>query len=311
MSGTRFGTAASRCAARRLQPSHREVDRRACRAHDNDERNAPRCPSQAILSWSRRRLDRYAKLEPPELGEAVTTADKIEMPSKTNGGRDHRGQVKTRDRVRELAEVYTHEREVNAMLDLIPDMFPPGATGADIKFLEPACGSGNFLEEILRRKLRHIRFNVIRSASACEHRILRAVASIYGVDICADNVAEARDRMVSVVRTRYFNDANIIEPTEGFVSAVRAILATNIVQADFLTDGASTEVIDYQPIRGGFFKRVWSRLDGSDAAEPQPGLFQEEPGPKRDEIPVHYIDLAATPEPTRIEASTPRIPRGA
>ena len=80
--------------------------------------------------------------------------------------------------VREFAEVYTHEREVNAMLDLVPDMFPAKATGADIKFLEPACGSGNFLEEILGRKLRHIRFSRMRSVPAYEYRVLRAVASI-------------------------------------------------------------------------------------------------------------------------------------
>jgi hypothetical protein len=67
----------------------------------------------------------------------------------------HVVQIKSRDRVRSLAEVYTHKREVDAMLDLVRGMFPsaeePGNT--DRTFLEPACGSGNFLEEILRRKL--------------------------------------------------------------------------------------------------------------------------------------------------------------
>jgi hypothetical protein len=60
--------------------------------------------------------------------------------------------------VRDLAEVYTHEREVNAMLDLVPDMFPSAADtdNTDRAFLEPACGDGNFLVEILRRKLRYV-----------------------------------------------------------------------------------------------------------------------------------------------------------
>lgn len=220
------------------------------------------------------------------------------------GGGEHRGQIKTRDRVRELAEVYTHEREVEAMLDLIPDMFPSGVSGADIKFLEPACGSGNFLEEVLRRKLRHIRFSATRSVGAYEHRILRAVASIYGVDICAENVVEARERILAEVRAHYYNDANTVEPTYGFVSALKAILATNILQADFIADAASTEVVDYQPVRGGFFQRTWSMLDDSAPAETQPDLFHQEPEPKRDELPVHYLDLASTPNPTRVERGT-------
>src|ERR1019366_141484 len=60
------------------------------------------------------------------------------------------GQVRSRDRGRDLAEVFTHQREVDAILDLFPDAF----TALDVKFLEPSCGSGNFLAEVLRRKLR-------------------------------------------------------------------------------------------------------------------------------------------------------------
>jgi SAM-dependent methyltransferase len=226
-------------------------------------------------------------------------------------GADMRTQIKTRDRVRKLAEVYTHEREVGAMLDLIPEMFPPSVRGADIKFLEPGCGSGNFLEEVLRRKLLNIRFTAIRSVSAYEHRILRAVASIYGVDISPDNVAEARARIVSEVRAHYYNDANTMEPTYGFVSALGAILATNILKADFLNDAATTEVIDYRAIRGGYFVRVWSTLDDSVAIETEPDLFHQEPAEKRDEIPVHYADLAVTPRPTREEPSASSAPQTA
>lgn len=211
---------------------------------------------------------------------------------------DHRGQIRTRDRVRDLAEVYTHEREVKAMLDLIPDMFLSTAAGADVKFLEPACGSGNFLLEIVRRKLSAIRFARIRSASNYEHRILRALASVYGIDICPGNVAEARDGILDVVRSHYYGDANTIEPTDGFVSAARTILATNVLCADSLADAATTEVIDYQPRPGGSFIRDWSMLDGSAAAETEPTLFNQSPEPKSDVFPVHYLDLAATPHPT-------------
>ena len=213
---------------------------------------------------------------------------------KTSNTLDSRGQIKTRQRVRDLAEVFTHEREVNAMLDLVPDMFPTDSIKlVDAKFLEPACGSGNFLEEILRRKLAGIRFGKVKPAPRYEHWLLRALASIYGVDISEDNVVESRSRLVDVLRSHYNNDANTTVPTEGFASAARAIVDTNILHADFLADASQTEVVDYQPMRGGYFRRVWSMLDDSAVAQRVPDLFHQEPAPKRDEVPVHYTELFA------------------
>ncbi len=213
------------------------------------------------------------------------------------GTPERRSQATTRDRVRDLAEVSTHEREVKAILDLIPDMFRSGAAGADITFLEPACGSGNFLTEILRRKLEHIRFSTTRSGGDYEHRILQAVASVYGVDISAANVSEARDRMMAEVHAHYSNDANTIDPSIGFESALRAILGTNIIDADFLADAATIEVVDYQAVRGGYFTRAWSMLADPWTAETQRNRFHPRLGSKRDAVPVHYADLAAMPSP--------------
>lgn len=216
-----------------------------------------------------------------------------------------RGQIKTRQRVRDLAEVYTHEREVKAMLDLVPDMFPAGSIKAvDLKFLEPACGSGNFLEEILRRKLAGIRFGKVKSVGRYEHWLLRALASIYGVDISADNVEESRVRLLEGLRSHYSNDANTVAPSEGFAAAACAIATSNIIHADFICDAVRTEVIDYQPLRGGLFLRVWSMLDDSAEPEPMRDLFHPEPAPKRDEVPIHYTGLAAHPEPTRSPAGS-------
>lgn len=150
------------------------------------------------------------------------------MGLKASNSIDSRGQIKTRQRVRDLAEVFTHEREVNAMLDLVPDMFPTDSIKlVDAKFLEPACGSGNFLEEILHRKLAGIRFGKVKPVPRYEHWLLRALASIYGVDISEDNVIESRSRLVEVLRSHYNNDANTTVPTEGFASAARAIVSTN------------------------------------------------------------------------------------
>ena len=210
-----------------------------------------------------------------------------------------RTQIKTRDRVRDLAEVYTHEREVNAMLDLIPDMFPtegdPG--NHDRKFLEPACGSGNFLEEILRRKLSTVTVRRYGHANRYEHRILRCLASIYAVDIDQGNVDESRDRLRWVIASHVDNDLVTWSVSDGFASSVNTILATNIVRGDTLSEARTIEFIDYKPGRAGTFTRFWSYLEDPPAKE-QLDLFGEPvTEPKKDEVPIYYGLLADNPEP--------------
>lgn len=205
----------------------------------------------------------------------------------------HADHIKTRERVRELAEVYTHKREVNAMLDLVADMFPsasnPGNT--DRKFLEPAAGSGNFLEEILRRKLAHVSAYRYRQLPVYEYRVLRALASIYAIDIDPDNVRECKQRLRAVVKSHLDNDLNTRVASEGFASAVEVILGTNIFCADTLKDAHAIEFIDYKPARRGAFVREWSPLDS------QSGQLRLFSMPGRDAAPVHYSELAAFPGP--------------
>lgn len=205
----------------------------------------------------------------------------------------HAGQIKTRERVRDLAEVYTHKREVDAMLDLVPEMFPSADDPAntDRKFLEPAAGSGNFLEEILRRKLVFVTAYRYRQISVYEHRILRALASIYAIDIDPENVEECRDRLRAVINSHLDNDLNTRVATEGFASAAEVILGTNIVCADALRDAHAIEFIDYQPKPRGAFIREWSTLGGSGR---QLDLFSR---PYRDAAPIHYAELAKHPGP--------------
>lgn len=201
-------------------------------------------------------------------------------------------QIKTRQRVRDLAEVYTHAREVKAMLDLIPDMFPtvddPSKT--DHKFFEPAAGSGNFLEAILHRKLAFVTAEYYRSTVLYEHRLLRALASIYAVDIDPENVNESKDRMKHVIQSHLDNDLNTRVSTPGFASAVEAILETNIVMANTLTDLHCIEWVDYRASRNGTFQREWSTAE----EDGQLDLFSV---PKSDELPIHYSLLASNPEP--------------
>lgn len=211
----------------------------------------------------------------------------------------HRGQIKSRERVRNLAEVYTHQREVNAMLDLVPDMFPtvenPGNT--DRKFFEPACGSGNFLEDILQRKLACVTTERYGMGQRYEHRILRALASIYAVDINDENVEDSRDRLRAVINSHIDNDMNTVAVSPGFSDAVDVILTTNIVLGDTMSKRGDITFIDYKAGKGGTFTREWSPLDSQNE-----GLFALLA--PVDETPIHYRDLAANPEPTTAKATT-------
>lgn len=205
-------------------------------------------------------------------------------------------QIKNRDRVRDLAEVYTHQREVDAMLDLVAGMFPsdgdPG--NHDKTFLEPACGHGNFLVEILRRKLVTVTTARYGTGERYEHRVLRCLASIYGIDIDPENVDDSRRRMHAVV-AKHVGDPDA--RTGGFWSAVEAILTTNIVRADTLADAQVIELIAYQPGPVGTFLREWSTLEHSEP-DSQLDLFDVLPDEQqRDEIPVHYALLAVNPKP--------------
>lgn len=201
-------------------------------------------------------------------------------------------QIKTRQRVRDLAEVYTHTREVTAMLDLVPDMFPSETdpNNTDRKFFEPAAGSGNFLEEILRRKLAHVSSLRYRAAMPYEHRLLRCLASIYAIDIDLQNVAESKERLRHVLQSHLDNDLNTKVPTTGFARAVDVILATNIVLANTLLGLDSIEWVDYRAGRNGTFRREWSTTDDTDQLK----LFSV---PKQDEAPIHYSLLADNPKP--------------
>lgn len=217
---------------------------------------------------------------------------------------DRRPQIKSRERVRDLAEVYTHEREVNAMLDLVPDMFPSAQNSGntDHTFLEPACGHGNFLVAILRRKLSYVTSQRYGRGERFEHRVLRCLASIYGIDICDDNVRDSRERMRSAIGTHVEGQLGADGPTPGFAAAVEAVLATNVICEDSLADAAEIELVEYKAGSGSTFVREWSRPLDPTAGEPN--LFS--PPPRFDEVPVHYSELARRTEPTSADSTQQR-----
>ena len=139
-------------------------------------------------------------------------------------------QTKSKERVREHGEVFTAEREVKAMCDLVKDE----TERIDSRFLEPACGDGNFLAEILTRKLEVVKRKYKKSTLDYEKNAVLAISSVYGVDIMQDNVLACRDRLFKLWDKEYKavckKDCN--DQTR---EAVKFILSKNIVCGNALT----------------------------------------------------------------------------
>lgn len=139
-------------------------------------------------------------------------------------------QVKSKQRVADHGEVFTAQQEVVAMCDLVRQE----TERIDSRFLEPACGEGNFLAEILSRKLTVVTKFYKKSAFDWERNSLLALGSIYGVDIMADNAAVCRERLFGIWNTEY----EVVckkECCEQTKAAARCILTRNIVCGNALT----------------------------------------------------------------------------
>lgn len=218
-------------------------------------------------------------------------------------------QSKTRQRVRDLAEVYTNEREVNAMLDLVSDMFPSQDRAGDIgrTFLEPACGAGNFLLAILDRKLTYVKFGgLYRSVATFETAVLKALSSVYGIDIDPENVEQSRQFLKADIAHHMNLQLNTVPVSHRFWPAVDAILTTNVIRADTLKDAQKIRLVEYHWQRKtGHVIRNWSYLEEPEA---QYDLFGDVPDDCRgDEVAIHYSLLADNPEPVTIERHGGRI----
>ena len=139
-------------------------------------------------------------------------------------------QIKSRKRVVDHGEVFTNAREVKAMCDLVNDE----TQRIDSRFLEPACGNGNFLAEILDRKLTVVKKKYRRSVMDFEKNSLLAVSSLYGVDIMMDNVIACRERLFKIWDKQYKAVCKK-ECSEDMRDSIRFILSKNIVCGNALT----------------------------------------------------------------------------
>ena len=138
-------------------------------------------------------------------------------------------QVKSIDRVRDHGEVLTARREVEAMLDLVKNE----SERIDSRFLEPACGDGNFLIAILERKLKTVANRYKSKKVDFEIQLLSALGSIYGIDLLEDNVQIAQDRMFELA-CQCYKDSLKVNPDEDFKAIMKFVLKKNILQGDSL-----------------------------------------------------------------------------
>ena len=165
-------------------------------------------------------------------------------------------QVVSKKRVADHGEVLTAEREVNAMLDLVKQE----TERIESRFLEPACGTGNFLAEVLERKLLVVEKRYCKSQLEYERNAVLAVSSIYGIDILQDNTEACRNRLFNIFDQKYtalFKDTR----KEKCRNAVKYILQCNIIWGDALTlktVGEKPQLIvfsEWSPVNGSMFKR--------------------------------------------------------
>lgn len=158
-------------------------------------------------------------------------------------------QVKSSDRVRNHGEVLTARREVEAMLDLVKNE----SERIDSRFLEPACGDGNFLVAILERKLKAVTSRYKTKKADFEVQMLSALSSIYGIDLLEDNVELAINRMLEIACQSY-KEALRLRPDEEFINIIRFILKKNILQGDSL-NGIDKIIFTQWTLVGYQFKR--------------------------------------------------------
>lgn len=141
-----------------------------------------------------------------------------------------KSQIKSKQRVQERGEVFTNEREVKAMCDLVKDE----TERIESRFLEPACGDGNFLAEIVTRKLAVVSKRYGKSETDWEKYSVLAMSSVYGVDIMPDNAQECRARLFKIWEKAYKRKCKTIL-CEDCQNAVRFILSRNVLCGDALT----------------------------------------------------------------------------
>ena len=209
--------------------------------------------------------------------------------------------IKSKKRVSDHGEVFTPLWLVENMLDLVK-----GETERiDARFLEPACGSGNFLVPILQRKLAAVELKFGKSDFEKRHYALLGLMCCYGIELLEDNIAECRANMLAV-----FGEYLAVEKTDDLYRAAFHVLSLNLVHGDAMTmrttDDAPISVVEWGYLGKGKFQRRDFRLDvltGMASFSAEDSLFSglgkhEIFTPAQTYPPMSVGDLAAADEGT-------------
>ena len=164
--------------------------------------------------------------------------------------------IKSKQRVADHGEVFTPSWLVEKMLDLVK-----GETERiDSRFLEPACGSGNFLVPILQRKLAAVELKYGRSEFEKRHYALLGLTCLYGIELLADNIAECRANMLAVF-AGYLN----LDERDELYQAGSHVLSLNLIHGDAMKmrggEGEPITVVEWGYLGRGKFQRRDYRLD--------------------------------------------------
>lgn len=164
--------------------------------------------------------------------------------------------VKSKQRVADHGEVFTPPWMVEAMLDLVK----PETERIDARFLEPACGSGNFIVQILRRKLAAVESKYRAFDFERRHYALLGLMCIYGIELLADNIAECRANVLEV-----FADDLQLDETDDLYRAAAYVLRLNLVHGDALTmrdhQGKDIAFVEWGYLGKGKYQRRDFRFD--------------------------------------------------
>ena len=194
-------------------------------------------------------------------------------------------QVKSKQRVADHGEVFTNEREVKAMVDMVMKNIEPDNLIA-ATFLEPSCGSGNFLVEILERKAAYLE-ETVQDPTEFEIGIILLATSLYGLELLEDNVRECRERLINHFKAHLRQD---FKNYDYLLKSIEKVVKNNVIWANTLEystiDGKPLEFIKWELKEGGIFEiskhDFRSMVDGT-------GEFLAKFGPEPER--KHYLKL--------------------
>jgi hypothetical protein len=183
------------------------------------------------------------------------------------------GLIRSKKRVADHGEVFTPPWLVEAMLDLVKEE----SDRIDSRFLEPACGSGNFLVKVLQRKLAAVESKFGKSEFEKRHYALLALMCIYGIELLADNISECKANLIEILAD-YLNE----DRSDETCAAASFVLSCNMLQGDAMTmrthDDKPITFAEWGYIGKGKFQRRDFRFDvltGSAAFSAEDSLFAD------------------------------------